>query len=136
MSILQMERPQVVYISPSKKNIFYVVKKKPDVEELIRDLSDSLRHLKTTMPRIIIFCRRYLECAQIYQLFELNLGKEFTEPPGVSHSIAKCRLVDMYCKCTEPDVKEAIVQAFTLPNGNLRIVIATIAFGMHGARFS
>ena len=97
------------------------------MEELVCDLSDSL---KTAMPRIIIFCRRYLECAQIYQLFKLYLEKEFTEPPGVSHSIAKCRLVDMYCKCTEPDVKDATVQEFTLPTGNLRIVIATIAFGM------
>ena len=130
MHILQMERPQIVYISPCKKNIFYMVKKKPPMEEFVRELADSLCNLKTSMPRIIIFCRRYMECAQMYQLFHHYLGKDFTEPSGISHGIAKCRLVDMYCKCTEPDVKEAIVRAFSLPNGNLRIVIATIAFGM------
>lgn len=51
----------------------------------------------------------------MYQLFKHYLGQDFTEPPGVSHGIAKCRLVDMYCKCTETDVKDAIVQAFSLP---------------------
>ena len=66
----------------------------------------------------------------MYQLFHHYLGKDFTEPSGINHGIAKCRLVDMYCKYTEPDVKEAIVRAFSLPSGNLQIVIATIAFGM------
>ena len=122
-----MERPQIVYISPCK-NIFYMVKKKPPMEEFVHELADSLCNLKTFMPRIII--RRYMECAQMYQLFHHYLGKDFTVPSGISHGIAKCRLVDMYCKCTEPDVKESIVRAFSLPNGNLRIVIATIAFGM------
>lgn len=130
MHILQIEKPQTVYISPCKKNIFYIVKQKPTIETFVQDLVDSLRDLRTCMPRIIIFCRRYLECAQKYQLFEHYLGKEFTEPPGLTHNIAKCRLVDMYCKCTEPDVKEAIVSAFCAPNGNLRIVIAIIPFGM------
>jgi len=62
----------------------------------------------------------------MYQMFQQHLGENFTEPLGV----AKYRLLDMHCKCTEPDMKEAILRAFCAPNGNLWIVIATIAFGM------
>lgn len=32
--------------------------------------------------------------------------------------------------CTERDVKEQIIGAFSLPNSQLRVVVATIAFGM------
>ena len=129
MHTLGMDGAQIISVSPHKKNIMYVVKKKPEIEEFVQTLAESLRCLKICMPRIIIFCRRYLECAQMYRLFEHYLGRDFTEPAGVPHDIAKYRLVDMYCKCTEPDVKEAIVSAFC-SNGKLRVVIATIAFGM------
>lgn len=36
----------------------------------------------------------------------------------------------MYTKCTQLDVKEGIIKAFCIENGQLRIVIATIAFAM------
>ena len=36
----------------------------------------------------------------------------------------------MYCKCTEVNVKESIIQNFCDPKGSVRVIIATIAFGM------
>ena len=36
----------------------------------------------------------------------------------------------MYTKCTEGDVKKAIVESFCNPSGKLPIVIGTITFGM------
>ena len=36
----------------------------------------------------------------------------------------------MYTRCTECEVKESILESFSNPNGNLRVVIGTIAFGM------
>ena len=82
---------------------------------------------------MIIFCHCYLVymCSDVYQLFEHYIDKSFMDPVGVPHCIARCRLVDMYCKCTDTDVKEAIVSAFTVQNGALHtIVIATLTFGM------
>ena len=46
----------------------------------------------------------------MYRLFRHYLGDNFTEPPGISHHIASVRLVDMYTKCQEKDVKEEIIQ--------------------------
>ena len=36
----------------------------------------------------------------------------------------------MYTRCTEAAVKESILQSFCMTDGTLRIVIATIAFGI------
>ena len=36
----------------------------------------------------------------------------------------------MFTSCTETGVKNQILQSFTSPNSTLRIVIATIAFGL------
>lgn len=123
-----MDGALISSVSPHKKNILYlhVVKMKPDMEEFVQGLAESLCYLKSCMPRITIFHRCYVECAQMYQMFQQHLGENFTE----SSDVAKYRLLDMYCKCTEPDMKEAILRAFCVPNGNLWIVIATIAFGM------
>ena len=38
--------------------------------------------------------------------------------------------MDIYAKCTEGNVKEAIVESFCNSSGKLRIVIGTTAFGM------
>lgn len=57
------------------------------------------------------------------------LGPAMTEPIG-SRDLAVFRLVDMFTACTTPDVKEAILNAFSDVKGKLRVVVATIAFGM------
>ena len=40
------------------------------------------------------------------------------------------RLVDMFHSCTESCIKEKIIEAFSTPSSPLRLVIATVAFGM------
>ena len=62
-------------------------------------------------------------------MLRLHMGKDFTEPPGSPH-LAKYRLVDMYTKCTHPQVKEDIIKSFCSVNGTTRVIIATIAFAM------
>ena len=58
-----------------------------------------------------------------------RLNKQFTEPVGAP-DLARFRLVDMFSACTHPDVKESIVSTFSIPHSTLRVVVATIAFGM------
>ena len=57
------------------------------------------------------------------------MGLEFTEPPGASDKIINCRLVDMFFKGTDTEVKNQIISNFT-KESFLRIVISTVAFGM------
>lgn len=44
----------------------------------------------------------------------------------MSHDIGRCMFIDMYSMCTESYVKEAIAHAFSVPNGNFRVIITTI----------
>ena len=57
------------------------------------------------------------------------LGQHFTILASAP-DLAKYRVVDMYTRCTETHVKETILKSFSAPDGNLRVVIGTIAFGM------
>ena len=77
------------------------------------------------MGRIIIYCRKYDEVTALYHFFK---DKYFTHPPG-SPDLVENRLVDMYTHCTHSSVKDKILAQF-LRVSPLRVVIATIAFGM------
>lgn len=76
-----------------------------------------------------MFCRTYDSCARIYLYIRNRLGKEFTEPFGAP-DLARFRLVDMFTACTERDVKQNILTAYCTADSHLRVVIATVAFGM------
>ena len=124
-----MVEPVIISVSPHKKNIVYTVRPKPDIGEFIESIVDCLKRLRDNMPRTIIFCRRYKECAHMYHIFEQLLGDQFTHPPNAPNVI-RYRLVDMYTKCTEANIKEDIITEFSKPDGTLRVIIGTIAFGM------
>ena len=113
---LCMESPKVLSVSPHKKNILYTVKDKTTMEEVVGSLSMQLKAPRTKFPRLIIFCKQYDECSRMYWLFKYFLKEEFTDPPQAPN-LAKYRLVDMYTKCTEGNVKEAIVRLFCNPSG-------------------
>ena len=57
------------------------------------------------------------------------LGKAAFEPIGAQNK-ALFRMVDMYTACTEPCIQDIVLDRFQSTNSSLRILIATIAFGM------
>ena len=61
-------------------------------------------------------------------MFCIRLNKEFTHPAGYP-AMPQFRLV-MFTSGTHSSVKESITAAFSSPLSNLRVLIATIAFGM------
>ena len=95
---------------------------------LFLHLVEELKTKRTSIPRVLIYCKNKPDCTTLYWFFQRNMATEFTEPPGASPRIPECRLVDMFVKCTETEVKDCICH-FTKPSA-LRIVIATVAFGM------
>ena len=59
-----------------------------------------------------------------------KLGTEMTEPVGISRDLPQFRLLDMFTACTRPAVKECILHSLPQSDGTLRVIVATIAFGM------
>lgn len=81
------------------------------------------------MDKTIIFCQTYNCVTGIYRFFKSRLGKAKTEPPGLPDLACFC-IADMFTACTHSEVKNSIIDSFRDPSGHLRIIIATVAFGM------
>ena len=126
--MIGMEDELVISVSPCKPNIMYAVSSFTSMQETFHPVLARLRRDRALFPRMIIYCRRFEECADLYMYFKKGLGADFTEPSGAP-DLTRFRLVDMYMSCTDPLVKEGIISAFT-SKSSLRVVIATIAFGM------
>ncbi len=80
------------------------------------------------MPRTLIYVRTYSLCGDIYKYFRKELKEEFTEPVGVP-DLVTFRMIEMFLSVTDPSHKDEIIRLFT-SDSQLRIVIASIAFGM------
>ena len=78
----------------------------------------------------MIYCRRFNDCSDLYRFFKVGLGKNFTYPNDAPPQLSKYRLVEMFTSCTDPEVKAQIIESFSSLSSPLRIVCATIAFGM------
>lgn len=126
--IIGMSDELVVAKPPSKPNIMYTVGTFSTIEETFLPIVKKVERERARCPRMIIYCRNYQDCADLYIFFKGCLGVNFTEPPGAP-DLPRFRLVDMYMSCTDPVVKEDIVSLFTRES-TLRIVVATVAFGM------
>ena len=77
-----------------------------------------------------IFCQMQLHCGQLYQLFQDLMGGALLDPVGSPAAILGNRLVDIFCKGTEDQVKNNIICQITKPDSKLRVLICTAAFGM------
>lgn len=128
--ILGMSEPSVVAVTPNRSNIYYSVEKREgDIEQTFTALVNEIREKRLGVPRVIIFCRSYEDVGHIYSFMKSSLGKEAVEPVGAP-DVARFRLVDMFTACTEKSVKNTIIHNFTETDSPLRVVIATVAFGM------
>ena len=64
----------------------------------------------------------------LFIYFMSELGEEHTEPRDAPN-LSAFRIVDMFTSVIDKDHKESIIRLFTR-DSHLRLVIATIAFGM------
>lgn len=127
--ILGMHKPVVFAVPPCKKNIVYVLRRYDSIEILFQPILERVRLERKTMPKTIIYCRSYNNCSNLYIYFKTQLGSMFTDPPDAP-DLSCFRVVDMYTSCTEEGVKTQILKSFNTEESPLRVVIATIAFGM------
>ncbi len=125
--ILGLQNPIVIVMSPCKNNIVYAVSKFNNIDTFA-PLLDRLRTDGVRAPRTIIYCQRYDDCSSLYMYFKHGLKEKFTYPTGAP-DLSKFRLVEMFCGCTDLEVKNQIIKSFG-SESQLRIVCATISFGL------
>jgi len=128
--VIGLVNPKVIAVSPCKENIMYTVSDFVFIDESFATLLEELKSKLTLMDRTIIYCRGLNYCSDLYRYFKVGLGDKFTYPCDAPAELSKYRLVEMFTRCTDNEVKKQIFASFGSLTSLLRIVCATIAFGM------
>ena len=108
--------------------IYEILEEPKCVGGYFEGIVDNLKTKRINSGRIIVFCKTYRDVITIFQYFKQELQELFMEPPGSVNCVIN-RVVDVYTHCTHETVKNKINTQF-MNESQLRIVIATIAFGM------
>lgn len=123
-----LRNPFVLTRCPTSPNLIYSVKVFTNVGESFKSFASKLIREKTLFPKTIIYGRTFAMCSNIYLFLKERLGQDFVHPSDAP-DIPRFRIVDMFTGVTEPDHKSEIIESFKA-DGHLRVVVATVAFGM------
>ena len=124
-----MRSPHVVAISPVKANIMYAVGSNFDnVEDTFGPVVMKLKAQRTSFPKMVIFVRSLSMAGNIYLYFMNELGDDATEPKDAPN-LSIFRMINVFTSVVEEEQREQIIKLF-IKESHLRIVIATVAFGM------
>ena len=90
----------------------YTLAKCSSIEETFLPIAKRLQKEGSRSPRMIVYCRSFAYCTDLYEFFRDYLGLNFTESTGAP-DLPQFRIVDMYISCTDQIVKEQIMYRFS-----------------------
>ncbi len=128
LSLLNMESAVEIKESPNKLNVAYVVHnmdKDTELEFYFDWLTDELKESQEKTERTIVYCQTIKQCGILYATIKALLG-EYIFTGNESNNV----VVEMLHSCTPAANKQNILESFQSENGTIRLLIATIAFGM------
>ncbi|XP_068723416.1 uncharacterized protein [Montipora capricornis] len=130
---LGMVNPVEILGNPDRPNICFSSSSRPDrgedkLNEILVPLVESLKKERTKFPFTVVFGT--LETiSSCYSFFSQAMGKEQYEPIGAP-SKAENRLFTQFHAQYPIQEKERIIDSLTLGKSKLRVVFATVAFGV------
>ena len=128
--MLELDNPFEIVADPNRPNITFVVQKMDNSIKLADHflfLIDELKQKGRETTRTIIYCQTIKQCAILFNIFKTKLGdKLFCD----STSNPRMRLCDMMHSTSPDSVKNHILEQFSDGDGHLRVLFATIAYGM------
>ena len=125
LNVLLMENPFEIKESPNKVNVTFTVEcmdRDTELEFYFGWLVEELITKKSSCDRTIIYCQTIKQCGVVYGTMKGMLGKHMYAGSNV--------LVEMLHSCTPAANKQNILHSFQSETGTIRLLIATIAFGM------
>lgn len=133
MESLGMFNPVEIVTNPDRPNIYFSSSARPDrgddkLNEILTPLVDGLKRERLQFPLTVVFGN--LETiSSCYAFFNYTMGKEQYEPVGAPPK-AENRLFTQFHAQYPLKEKERIVDGLTLGTSKLRIIFATVAFGV------
>lgn len=128
-SKLAMTDPAIVAMSPHRENIVFRVSPKIEEEKFLESLCQELQEKTVAFPKTVVYVRRQIKCADLHMLLKGKLGRHYTSPPGYP-SHCKYRLIDMFSAAQTQEKRAEVLDVFCQRNSKLRLLFATVAFGM------
>ena len=125
-----MHNPHVCLAWALIDNIAYSVhymNKNKSIEDYFQWLADEIKEMKHKTTRMIIYCQTIKQCRTVYSILKGMLGSKL-----YAHESTDTRQVflEMLHSCTPDKNKDAILDAFQKEESIVRVLVATIAFGM------
>ena len=130
ISRISMKNPVIIGLPPDRPNIKLSVYPCPAIPRMCEWLAKELLEKRTAALKTVVFCRSLRHCADMCVTMKKLLGENITEPPGLPDNMVQYRLVDVFTAASDADMKEEILAEFCKRNSNLRLLIATTAFGL------
>ncbi|KAJ7369713.1 hypothetical protein OS493_036995 [Desmophyllum pertusum] len=125
--ILMMEKPHVIYESPSKMNIAYSVhymENERSVEDHFQWLVNEIVERKTKATQTLIYCQTITQCGIIYSTIKGMLGKNlYADNTNNPRKV----VLELLHSCTPESNKETVLNAFQNEDSAVRVLVATIA---------
>ena len=128
--VLEFASPYEVVESPDRQNIAYVsqhIDSGQEVNNYFGWLVEAVKENGENTERVLIYCQTVKQCASLYQLFANELSELMYSDKSFD---PRKRLVEMLHSKTPASVKNTVLDSFSKENGHIRVLIATVAFGM------
>jgi len=130
---LAMVNVKIIGLPPERANIKYSVVPMPTMVELCFTLASELKAHHSNTPKTVVFCQTLKQCGEFHARIKKELGRYLTEPPD-SPCIIPFRMVTMFTSASRTELRAEVLHEFCCEKTNLRIVIATTAFGLETGR--
>ena len=127
LTTLQLSSSEIKFVeqSPDRPNLFYVahyLDKNESMETAFSSLIHELKLMGTKTPRTLIYCQTRKQCAVIFRVFEVYLGKQMYHESISTRN----QIIEMYFAVTPASVKEHISQVMATDDGQIRVLICTV----------
>ena len=130
ISRTSMQDPAIIGLPPDRPNIKLSVQPCPSIPSLCEWLAKELLEKRSTATKTVVFCRSLCHCAKMCTLMRKLLGQNITEPPGLPDNMVEYRLVDVFTAASNTDMREEVLAEFCKCDSNIRLLIASTAFGL------
>ena len=129
--VLIMKEPHIVEENPNKPNIAYVVKymeRNARLSDYFHWIAKEVIDKHSLATRTIIYCQTIKQCAVVYSTLKTLIGDKIYVDP--QNKDLKRVVLEMLHSCSPKSNKDLILESFQCDEGHIRILVATIAFGM------
>ena len=127
--VLGMTNPTVITISPVKANIYLCVMKCETVSEAFTPMLEQLKALCCNFPRTLIYCTRFSDCGDLYLLIPIPSYSRILSRRDLQ-SLSMLLIWHSTGLLIVVPILKSRVSLVTFFFTNVRVVIATVAFGM------